>query len=83
MRRAKSVSRLLDLQNETYRIVENKQTEQAARDAKQIRDVDARWKAAERQNGSRRVYSTLPVRRTSGFNQYSNHATTFESLTSC
>jgi hypothetical protein len=63
--------RLLDLQNETYRIVENKQKEQAARDAKQIRDVDARWKAAERQNGSRRVYSTPSVRRTSGFNQYS------------
>jgi hypothetical protein len=63
--------RLLDLQKETYRIVEKKQKEQAARDAKQISDVDARWKTAERQNGSRRVYFTPPVRQTSGFNEYS------------
>jgi hypothetical protein len=48
----KERQRLLALQKETYRIVEKKQKEQADHDKKQIREVDARFKAAELQNGS-------------------------------
>ena len=48
----KERQRLLALQKETYRIVEKKQKEQAAHDQKQIREADARFRAAERQNAS-------------------------------
>jgi hypothetical protein len=67
----KERQRLLALQKETYRIVETKQKDQAAHDEKQMRDVDARWEATQRQNASRRVYATPSVRQTSGFNEHS------------
>jgi hypothetical protein len=44
--------RLLDLQKQTYRIVEKKQKEQAAHDEKQIREAEQRFKNAEWQNAS-------------------------------
>ncbi len=55
--------RLVALQNETYRIVEKKQKEQAAHDANQIREVDARFKAFEGQNRSKKQPSVVLRRR--------------------
>jgi hypothetical protein len=55
--------RLLALQMETYRIVENKQKEQAAHDEKQIREVNERFTAFERQNHSKRLPSVVLRRR--------------------
>ena len=55
--------RLVALQNETYRIVEKKQKEQAAHDANQIREVDARFKAFEGQNRSKKQRSVVLWRR--------------------
>ena len=55
--------RLVALQNGTYRIVEKKQKEQAAHDANQIREVDARFKAFEGQNRSKKQPSVVLRRR--------------------